>query len=161
MSNVSRLDEQIATLLAMYGYTPGSMDCEDAMRSLMKEVIYWREAAQFPSKRKQGRPNTREMDSVRYKHLMGYVTDKLQINQEAAAEIISEKCIGLDNVEHEPKTILDLASGWKSLAGYASSTLFPNQKRYERHAGFLEEAAILLGNSDYFPEEVRELDRQP
>lgn len=161
MIDPNDLDEQIATFLSICGHTPGTVDCEDALRSLMKEINYWRDMALFPSKRPRGRPNSRAMDAVRYKHLMGYVTDKLKINQEEAAEIISERCIGLDNIEHEPKTILDLASGWKSLAGYEASALFPNEKRYERHAQFLEEAAVFSGNSDYFPLEIRNLNRQP
>ncbi|NBT42778.1 MAG: hypothetical protein EBT20_20390, partial [Alphaproteobacteria bacterium] len=116
MSNKQeKLEQQIRLFLLVRGHTPQNVDCEQVMLEMMEEINYWRMVAKHPGavKRLRGGQKTAEMDRVRYQHMIGYLTGKHSINQAEAAEIISEHSMSVTGRSPKPKTILELASGWK------------------------------------------------
>ena len=158
MKNNSRkhknLDKQITVFMALRGHNPQNVDCEQVMREMMEEINHWRMVAKHlnATKRPRGGQKTAEMDRVRYQHLIGYLTGKHEINQQEAAEIIFEH-MSLSGRWPKPKTILELASGWKQ------SMSFPNSQNFSIFRGgnateMLNELMEMSGDPDYFPEQT-------
>jgi hypothetical protein len=156
------LDRQVAAYIAICGEDNHSPNLMRVIHYMMEDINYWRDRAINPQKKRGGRPSTREMDAYRYKHLMGYVTDEYGLNQEDAAEHIAALCLGLDGVEREAKTVLNLCAGWMIFEGYNKpDSLRPTLRRFESHAETLDEIALLTGNPEYFPDAIKNLLDQP
>jgi hypothetical protein len=94
------------------------------------------------------------MDRIRYQHLIGYLTDKHGINQQEAAEIISEHSMSLRGRCPKPKTILELASGWKKKHEFSKPSKLFDIPRWQRHEEMLCELMEMSGDPDYFPEQI-------
>ena len=122
----SKLESQIKRFLLVHGHTPQNVDCEQVMLEMMEEINYWRMVAKHPGEveRPRGGQKTAKMDRLRYQHMIGYLTGKHSINQAEAAEIISEHSMSVTGRSPKPKTILELASGWKKIMNSLSPQSF-------------------------------------
>ena len=118
----NKLDGQINVFLALRGHDHQMVDWWQVMREMMEEINYWRMVAKHPGavERPRGGQKTAEMDSERYQHMIGYLTGKHSINQAEAAEIISVHSMSVTGRSPKPKTILELASGWKKIMNLKS-----------------------------------------
>ena len=118
----SKLESQIKLFLLVRGHTPQNVDCEQVMLEMMEEINYWRMVAKHPGEvdRPRGGQKTAEMDRERYQHMIGSLTGKHSINQAEAAEIISVHSMSVTGRSPKPKTILELASGWKKIMNLKS-----------------------------------------
>ena len=96
------------------------------MREMMEEINYWRMVAKHPGEvdSPRGGQKTAKMDRLRYQHMIGYLTGKHSINQAEAAEIISIHSMSVTGRRPKPKTILELASGWKKIMNFLSPQSF-------------------------------------
>ena len=101
-----------------------------------------------------GWAKTAEMDRVRYQHMIGYLTGKHSINQAEAAEIISEHSMSVTGRSPKPKTILELASGWKKNHEFSIPSKLFDVPRWQRHEEMLYELMEMTGDPDYFPEQI-------
>ena len=126
------------------------------MREMMEEINYWRMVAKHPGavERPRGGQKTAEMDRVRYQHMIGYLTGKHSINQAEAAEIISAHSMSVTGRSPKPKTILELASGWKKNHEFEKLAKKWGFVRWELHKDALFELMEMTGDPDYFPEQI-------
>ena len=157
MSNKQeKLEQQIRLFLLVRGHTPQNVDCEQVMLEMMEEINYWRMVAKHPGavKRLRGGQITAEMDRVRYQHMIGYLTGKHSINQAEAAEIISEHSMSVTGRSPKPKTILELASGWKKNHEFEKLAKKWGFVCWELHKDALFELMEMTGDPDYFPEQI-------
>ena len=152
----SKLESQIKLFLLVRGHTPQNVDCEQVMREMMEEINYWRMVAKHPGavERPRGGQKTAEMDRVRYQHMIGYLTGKHSINQAEAAEIISVHSMSVTGRSPKPKTILELASGWKKNHEFEKLAKKWGFVRWELHKDALFELMEMTGDPDYFPEQI-------
>lgn len=152
----SKLDRQINFFLALRGHNSENVDCQQVMREMMEEVNYWRMVAKHPGavERPRGGQKTAEMDRVRYQHMIGYLTGKHSINQAEAAEIISEHSMSVTGRELKAKTILELASGWKTKHEFSKPSKLFDTPRWQSHEEMLNEFMEMSGDPDYFPEQI-------
>jgi hypothetical protein len=150
------LDSQISVFLALRGHVPSAIDHWQVMREMMEEINHWRMVAKHPNatNRPRGGQKTAAMDRIRYQHLIGYLTDKHGINQQEAAEIISEHSMSLRGRCPKPKTILELASGWKKKHEFSKPSKLFDIPRWQRHEEMLCELMEMSGDPDYFPEQI-------
>jgi len=157
MSNKQeKLEQQIRLFLLVRGHTPQNVDCEQVMLEMMEEINYWRMVAKHPGavKRLRGGQKTAEMDRVRYQHMIGYLTGKHSINQAEAAEIISEHSMSVTGRSPKPKTILELASGWKKNHEFEKLAKKWGVVCWKLHKDALFELMEMTGDPDYFPEQI-------
>ena len=152
----SKLESQIKRFLLVRGHTPQNVDCEQVMLEMMEEINYWRMVAKHPGavERPRGGQKTAEMDSERYQHMIGYLTGKHSINQAEAAEIISVHSMSVTGRSPKPKTILELASGWKKNHEFEKLAKTWGFVRWELHKGALFELMEMTGDPDYFPQQI-------
>ena len=152
----SKLESQIKRFLLVRGHTPQNVDCEQVMLEMMEEINYWRMVAKHPGavERPRGGQKTAEMDSERYQHMIGYLTGKHSINQAEAAEIISVHSMSVTGRSPKPKTILELASGWKKNHEFEKLAKKWAFVRWELHKDALFELMEMTGDPDYFPEQI-------
>ena len=152
----SKLESQIKLFLMVRGHTPQNVDCEQVMLEMMEEINYWRMVAKHPGAvdRPRGGQKTAEMDRVRYQHMIGYLTGKHSINQAEAAEIISAHSMSVTGRSPKPKTILELASGWKKNHEFSIPSKLFDVPRWQRHEEMLYELMEMTGDPDYFPEQI-------
>ena len=117
-----KLEQQIRLFLLVRGHTPQNVDCEQVMLEMMEEINYLRMVAKHTGEvdRLRGGQKTAKMDRLRYQHMIGYLTGKHSINQAEAAEIISAHSMSVTGRSPKPKTILELASGWKKIMNLKS-----------------------------------------
>jgi hypothetical protein len=150
------LEKQITVFMALRGHNPQNVDCEQVMREMMEEINHWRMVAKHPNAtdKPRGGQRTAEMDRVRYQHLIGYLTGKHEINQQEAAIIIAERSMSISGRELKPKTILELASGWKKKHEFSKSSKLFDIPRWQRHEEMLDELMEMFGDPDYFPEQI-------
>ena len=150
------LEKQITVFMALRGHNPQNVDCEQVMREMMEEINHWRMVAKHPNatKRPRGGQKTAEMDRVRYQHLIGYLTGKHEISQQEAANIIAERSMSISGRELKPKTILELASGWKTKHEFSKPSKLFDIPRWQRHEEMLNELMEISGDPDYFPEQI-------
>ena len=129
---------------------------ERSKREMMEEINHWRMVAKHPNatKRPRGGQQTAEMDQVRYQHLIGYLTGKHEINEQEAANIIAERSMSISGRELTPKTILELASGWKKKHEFSKPSKLFDIPRWQRHEEMLNELMEMSGDPDYFPEQI-------
>ena len=151
-----KLEQQIRLFLLVRGHTPQNVDCEQVMLEMMEEINYWRMVAKHPGAvdRPRGGQKTAKMDRVRYQHMIGYLTGKHSINQAEAAEIISEHSMSVTGRSPKPKTILELASGWKKNHEFSIPSKLFDVPRWQRHEETLYELMEMSGDPDYFPEQI-------
>ncbi|MDC6458413.1 hypothetical protein OAW66_04805 [Alphaproteobacteria bacterium] len=154
--NKSKLDRQINVFLALRGHDHLMVDWWQVMREMMEEINYWRMVAKHPGAvdRPRGGQKTAEMDRVRYQHMIGYLTGKHSIDQAEAAEIISEHSMSVTGRSPKPKTILELASGWKNNHEFSIPSKLFDVPRWQRHEEMLYELMEMTGDPDYFPEQI-------
>ena len=152
----SKLESQIKRFLLVRGHTPQNVDCEQVMLEMMEEINYWRMVAKHPGavERPRGGQKTAEMDSERYQHMIGYLTGKHSINQAEAAEIISVHSMSVTGRRPKPKTILELASGWKKNHEFSIPSKLFDTPRWRMHEEMLFELMEMTGDPDYFPEQI-------
>ena len=86
--------------------------------------------------------------------MIGYLTEKHDINQQEAAEIVSEHSMSLSGGWPKPKTILELASGWKTKHEFSKPSNLFDIPRWQRHEEMLYELMEMYGDPDYFPEQI-------
>ena len=136
----SKLESQIKRFLLVRGHTPQNVDCEQVMLEMMEEINYWRMVAKHPGavERPRGGQKTAEMDRVRYQHMIGYLTGKHSINQAEAAEIISVHSMSVTGRSPKPKTILELASGWKKNHEFSIPSKLFDVPRWQRNEEMLK-----------------------
>ena len=151
-----KLEQQIRLFLLVRGHTPQNVDCEQVMLEMMEEINYWRMVAKHPGavERPRGGQKTAEMDRVRYQHMIGYLTGKHSINQAEAAEIISEHSMSVTGRSPKPKTILELASGWKKNHEFEKLAKKWGFVCWKLHKDALFELMEMTGDPDYFPEQI-------
>ena len=154
--NKSKLDRQINVFLALRGHDHLMVDWQQVMREMMEEINYWRMVAKHPGAvdRPRGGQKTAEMDRVRYQHMIGYLTGKHSINQAEAAEIISIHSMSVTGRRPKPKTILELASGWKKNHEFSIPSKLFDTPRWRMHEEMLFELMEMTGDPDYFPEQI-------
>ena len=152
----SKLESQIKLFLMVRGHTLQTVDCEQVMREMMEEINYWRMVAKHPGEvdRPRGGQKTAKMDRLRYQHMIGYLTGKHSINQAEAAEIISIHSMSVTGRRPKPKTILELASGWKKNHEFSIPSKLFDVPRWQRHEEMLYELMEMTGDPDYFPEQI-------
>ena len=152
----SKLESQIKLFLMVRGHTLQTVDCEQVMREMMEEINYLRMVAKHPGEvdRLRGGQKTAKMDRLRYQHMIGYLTGKHSINQAEAAEIISEHSMSVTGRSPKPKTILELASGWKKSHEFEKVAKKWGFVRWELHKDALFELMEMTGDPDYFPEQI-------
>jgi len=152
----NKLDGQINVFLALRGHDHQMVDWWQVMREMMEEINYWRMVAKHPGavERPRGGQKTAEMDSERYQHMIGYLTGKHSINQAEAAEIISVHSMSVTGRSPKPKTILELASGWKKNHEFEKLAKTWGFVRWELHKDALFELMEMTGDPDYFPEQI-------
>ena len=151
-----KLEQQIRLFLLVRGHTPQNVDCEQVMLEMMEEINYWRMVAKHPGEveRPRGGQKTAKMDRLRYQHMIGYLTGKHSINQAEAAEIISIHSMSVTGRRPKPKTILELASGWKKNHEFSIPSKLFDVPRWQRHEEMLYELMEMTGDPDYFPEQI-------
>lgn len=151
-----KLEQQIRLFLLVRGHTPQNVDCEQVMLEMMEEINYWRMVAKHPGAvdSPRGGQKTAKMDRLRYQHMIGYLTGKHSINQAEAAEIISEHSMSVTGRSPKPKTILELASGWKKNHEFSIPSKLFDVPRWQRHEEMLYELMEMTGDPDYFPEQI-------
>ena len=86
--------------------------------------------------------------------MIGYLTGKHSIDQAEAAEIISEHSMSVTGRSLQPKTILELASGWKNNHEFSIPSKLFDVPRWQRHEEMLYELMEMTGDPDYFPEQI-------
>ncbi|MDA8724134.1 hypothetical protein N9I56_07260 [Alphaproteobacteria bacterium] len=152
----NKLDGQINVFLALRGHDHQMVDWWQVMREMMEEINHWRMVAKHPNavERLRGGQKTAAMDRIRYQHMIGYLTGKHEINQQEAAEIISEHSMSLSGGWPKPKTILELASGWKTKHEFSKPSNLFDIPRWQRHEETLYELMEMSGDPDYFPEQI-------
>ena len=152
----SKLESQIKLFLMVRGHTLQTVDCEQVMREMMEEINYLRMVAKHPGEvdRLRGGQKTAKMDRLRYQHMIGYLTGKHSINQAEAAEIISAHSMSVTGRSPKPKTILELASGWKKNHEFEKLAKTWGFVRWELHKDALFELMEMTGDPDYFPEQI-------
>ena len=152
----NKLDGQINVFLALRGHDHLMVDWWQVMREMMEEINYWRMVAKHPGEvdRPRGGQKTAEMDRIGYQHMIGYLTGKHSINQAEAAEIISAHSMSVTGRSPKPKTILELASGWKKSHEFEKVAKKWGFVRWELHKDALFELMEMTGDPDYFPEQI-------
>ena len=152
----NKLDGQINVFLALRGHDHLMVDWWQVMREMMEEINYWRMVAKHPGAvdRPRGGQKTAKMDRLRYQHMIGYLTGKHSINQAEAAEIISIHSMSVTGRRPKPKTILELASGWKKNHEFSIPSKLFDTPRWRMHEETLFELMEMTGDPDYFPEQI-------
>ena len=154
--NKSKLNKQINVFLALRGHDHQMVDWWQVTREMMEEINYWRMVAKHPGEvdRPRGGQKTAKMDRLRYQHMIGYLTGKHSINQAEAAEIISIHSMSVTGRRPKPKTILELASGWKKNHEFSIPSKLFDTPRWRMHEETLFELMEMTGDPDYFPEQI-------
>jgi hypothetical protein len=130
----SSLDRQLSTFIALRGYTNPSEDYWEILREMMSEINHLRMVIKYPrTGRQRGRQPTAEINRERYQDLLGFLAFKHSINGEEAAQILSELSVPIDVEKHSAKTILELASGWKTMHFLAEQSSLPIPERWKMH----------------------------
>ena len=154
--NKSKLNKQINVFLALRGHDNQMVDWWQVTSEMMEEINYWRMVAKHPGEvdRPRGGQKTAKMDRLRYQHMIGYLTGKHSINQAEAAEIISIHSMSVTGRRPKPKTILELASGWKKNHEFSIPSKLFDVPRWQIHEEMLYELMEMTGDPDYFPEQI-------
>lgn len=151
-----QLDRQISAFLALRGHSSPKEDYWQIFREMMSEINHLRMAIKYPKTgRQRGRQPTVELDRERYQHLVGFLAFKHSISGEEAAHILSELSVPNDGEKHSAKTILELASGWKTKHFLAEQSSLPMPERWKMHEEWLDELSEMFGDPEYFPDLIR------